>query len=134
MSQQQYAPALPGQLQAYPGQHYPFQQGAAPTWPPRQYAAPYGQGYLELGKLGAVIGLCGAGAANLRRWQAEEVTGSEAMIDTMRTGVATGLATAVAALAASQFRGPLLSLAATLATGTAVMYFLSSEARDRSAV
>ncbi|MCF7992382.1 MAG: magnetosome protein MamC [Thiohalocapsa sp.] len=79
---------------------------------------------VELGKFGAVVGVCGAGAANLHRLQAQQITGSEAVVDTLRTGVAAGLATAAASLVAGQLRSGTLSLAATLVTGAAVMYLL----------
>lgn len=100
----------------------------------RYYLEPYGpmprpttSPCVQMGKLGAVVGLCGAGAANLRRLQHAELGRTEAVVDTLRTGVASGLATASAALVAGQFRSPVLSLLATLATGTAVMYVLSAE-------
>lgn len=79
---------------------------------------------VELGKFGAVVGLCGAGAANLHRLQAEQITPGEAIVDSLRTGAAAGLATAAASLVAGQFRSGTLSLAATLVTGAAVMYLL----------
>lgn len=80
---------------------------------------------IELGRLGAVVGLCGAGAHNLRRLRREEIEPAAAVADTLRVGVASGLATAAAGWVASAFRpASLLALAATLATGTAVMYAL----------
>jgi hypothetical protein len=105
-----------------------FSQPAQPIAPhQRQSTVPNTNSYLELGKLGAVVGLCGAGAANLRRLQADQVSRGEALFDTLRTGVAAGLATATAGLVANQFRAPSLSLLATLATGTAMMYVLNTE-------
>lgn len=80
---------------------------------------------VELGKLGAVVGLCGAGAHNLRRLRRNEIAPGTALTNTLGVGIASGLATASAGLVASAFRpSSLLSLAATLATGTAVMYAL----------
>lgn len=84
----------------------------------------------EAGRFGAVVGLCGAGAVNLRRVQADALGRREAAIDTLRTGVAAGVATAGATLVASQFRGSVLPLLATLATGTALMYAFT--ARDQA--
>jgi hypothetical protein len=81
---------------------------------------------VELGKFGAVVGLCGAGAANLRRLQEDRITRGEAVVDTLRMGAAAGVATAAATMVASQFRSGVLSLAATLVTGGAVMYLLQS--------
>ncbi len=85
-------------------------------------------GLVEMGKLGALVGLCGAGADNLRRVRREEIEPAAALAETLRVGLAAGLATATAALVASPLRpSPPLSLIATLATGTAVMYALSQE-------
>jgi len=84
---------------------------------------------VEMGKIGAVVGLCGAGAANLRRLRKHEMSGGEALVDTLRSGVASGLATATATLVASRFRQAPFSLLATLVTGTAVMYALNAENR-----
>ncbi|MCP5426015.1 MAG: hypothetical protein H6970_13255 [Gammaproteobacteria bacterium] len=87
--------------------------------------------YLEQGKFGAVVGLCGAGAANLRRYQRAEINAGEALLGTLKTGLYTGLATAAAGLVADRFHhSPALTLLATLATGTAVMYALSGDAQE----
>lgn len=80
----------------------------------------------QMAKLGTVVGLAGAGAANLHRLQQGEIASREAALNTLRTGVASGLATAAATLVAGQFRSPTLALAATLLTGTAAMYALNS--------
>ena len=97
-------------------------------WP----STPYTNRYLELGKFGAIVGFCGSSATNLRRVQRDEITGSEALFDSLRTGVAAGLATATASFVANQFRSSFLSMAATLATGTAVMYVLNTESREKT--
>ena len=65
MTQHQYPSAPAGQPRTYPVQGFP--QQAYPIAPRQQSAVPYTNSYLELGKLGAVVGLCGAGAANLGR-------------------------------------------------------------------
>jgi hypothetical protein len=96
----------------------------------RQPLPPALSAYVEMGKIGAVVGLCGAGAANIRRLRREEISGGEVLVATLKTGVASGLATAAATMVASQFRGSTLSLLATLATGTAVMYALGAESRN----
>ncbi len=94
--------------------------------------APYNSSALfQMAKLGTVIGLTGAGAANLHRLQQGEIASSEAALNTLRTGVASGLATAAATLVASQFRNPTLALAATLVTGTATLYALNSPAQPK---
>ncbi len=85
----------------------------------------------EMAKLGTLIGLTGAGAANLHRFQQGEVGSGEAALSTLRTGVASGVATAAATLVASQFRSPALALAATLATGTATMYALNAAGQSK---
>jgi hypothetical protein len=77
------------------------------------YSYPSGGTYVELGKLGAIVGL-------------------EALVGTFKTGVASGIATATASLAGSQFRSSLLSWVATLATGTAVMYALNLESQEKA--
>lgn len=92
---------------------YPVRPGASP--------------YLEAGKFGAVVGLCGAAAANIRALQAERIGTSEALANTLRAGVTAGLATAAASYVASRFSGSLTSLAATVATGTLAMYLLTAE-------
>jgi hypothetical protein len=96
-------------------------------------SATRGNGYLELGKFGATVALCGAAASNLRRVQAEQITVTEAAFDSLRTGVAAGLATAAAGYVANQFRDSTTSLVATLVTGTAMMYFLNTEAQSNPA-
>ena len=110
---------------------YPAGPYAAPQYAPYGYPAPNTS--LAMGKVGAVVGVCGAGALNLHRLQRHEVTGGEAMVDTLRAGVVAGLAAASASYVASQFRTPTLSLLATLATGTAVAYALSGEGRKKPA-
>jgi len=114
-------PAHP-EYSAYAG-HYPAPAGYYASYPG------YHGNYLEQGKFGAVVGLCGAGAVNLRRYLQAEVSGGEAMVNTLKTGLYAGLATAAAGMVASRFRSPSLSLVATVATGTAVMYALTSEPR-----
>lgn len=105
----------------------PMANGQGTPYNPTPYNPPYNPSALfQMAKLGAVIGLAGAGAANLHRLQQGEVASSEAAINTLRTGVASGLATAAATLVASQFRSPTLALAATLVTGTATMYALNT--------
>ncbi len=118
----------PSSLPYYPQQAYPLAPYQRPS------SVPYTNRYLELGKLGALVGLCGAGAANLRRLEADQVTRGEALFDTLRTGVAAGLATATAGFVADQFRSPAISLLATLATGTAMMYIQSTEKTGRAAL
>ena len=126
MTHWHHHPALATQAMPdlHPGSPYPNAAN------PGRVLAPHPNDLLALGKLGAVVGLCGAGAQSLRRLRDEQITGGEALFRTLRTGVAAGLATATAGLVASQFRSPLAALAATLVTGTAVMYVLASQTPD----
>lgn len=136
MTQHPYSSVPPGDHIAQPRAYLQpgFSQPAYPLAPhQRQSTALNANGYLELGKLGAVVGLCGAGATNLRRVQADQVTGGEALFDTLRTGVAAGLATATAGFVANQLRHPAASFLATLVTGTAVMYILNAETTEQAA-
>ncbi len=132
MTQYPYVAAPATQAPTHGQQGYP-QPGHSPTPYSTTLLVPGTNHYLELGKLGAVVGLCGAAAVNLRRMQANEATGAEALLDTVRTGVAAGLATATAGFVANQFRGSIASTVATLATGTAVMYVLNTEAPHKPA-
>lgn len=100
---------------------------------PYHSGVPYNTSALfEMAKLGTVIGLTGAGAANLHRLQQGEVDAGDAALSTLRTGVASGIATAAATLVASQFRSPTLALAATLVTGTATMYALNPTPKPKA--
>jgi len=122
------APQLPaGQPESYHGQ---YSQQAAPLAPQRRPSG-YANQYLALGKIGALVGLCGAGAANLRRLEADQVSRGEALFDTLRTGVAAGLAAATAGFVGDQFRSPAMSLLATLVTGTAMMYIQTTQPSPR---
>jgi hypothetical protein len=113
MSDHHYAAQYPGYASGY-DTYYPLVMGAA--------------------RFGAVVGASGAAAHNLQRMRNEGLTWQQAAADTARVGVLTGAATAAAAAAGSVFhRHPWLSLAATLATGTAVMYLAEDIARRRQA-
>lgn len=105
---------------------------AMPTYPVLYNSTSYSPvAAFQMAKLGTLIGLTGAGAMNLHRYQQGELPPSEAALNTLRTGVASGLATAAATLVASQFRSPTLALAATLVTGTAAMYALNAPAPSK---
>ncbi|MFW5816028.1 MAG: hypothetical protein ACOCVP_04145 [Wenzhouxiangella sp.] len=96
---------------AYPGP-YPM----PPARPQR--------GYYEMARIGAVAGFCGTGARNLYRLQNGDITRAEAALDTLRGSATAGLAAGAASLVASQFRSPVASFLAGIATGTAVVYGL----------
>jgi hypothetical protein len=86
---------------------------------------PFGN-VVEMGKIGAVVGLCGAGAVSLHRLSAGELDQRDALLETLRGGAVAGVATAAATMVGSRVGSGLLSLAATLATGTAVAYALTA--------
>lgn len=88
---------------------------------------------LDAAKTGAVVGASGAAAANLHRLRRQEVGWEDAMANTVKVGFAAGVATGAATAVGRLFMGsPALSLAATLATGTAVMYALNKERENAS--
>lgn len=119
----------------------PYQQPqAAMSWSRQPGYSAYGAAVgpfgnvVEMGKLGAVVGLCGAGAASLHRLQAGELDTRDALLETLRGGAVAGVATAAATLVGARVGSGLLSLAATLATGTAVAYALTAESTPDAAV
>jgi hypothetical protein len=80
---------------------------------------------MNAAKFGAVVGAAGAAACNIRRVREEGLAWQQATLDTAKVALGTGAATAAATAVGSLFqRQPLLGLAATLATGTAVMYVI----------
>lgn len=78
----------------------------------------------EMARIGAVAGLCGTGARNLYRLRNEEITRSEAAMDTLRGSLTAGLAAGAASAVSSGIHNPALRLIAGIATGTAVVYGL----------
>jgi len=82
------------------------------------------RGYYEMARIGAVAGLCGTGARNLYRLRNAEISRSDAVFDTLRGSATAGLAAGAASLVATQFRSPVASFLAGIATGTAVVYGL----------
>jgi len=87
---------------------------------------------LDAAKTGAVVGATGAAALNLHRMRNDQVTWQQALSNTAKVGFTAGLATAAATAVGRIFvRHPVLSLAATLATGTAVMYVLTDQKKEQ---
>lgn len=129
-----YAAGDPQEMQPHMGTGY----GHQPGYPAYGAAGSFGNApfanVVEMGKIGAVVGLCGAAAANLHRLQAGEVDRRGAALDTLRGGAIAGVATAAATLVGSRFGSDLLGLAATLATGTAVVYALTAETPPDTAI
>lgn len=99
----------------------PYAQGMVPYDPARQQ---YDR-LFNAAKFGAVVGATGAAAHNLHRLRRDGISPQQAALNTARAGLGAGAATAAAAAVGGLFgRSAWLSLAATLATGTAVMYVL----------
>lgn len=92
------------------------------------YIDPYDYSVLaNAAKTGAIVGAAGAAAMQLHRYRQEgtswQAAASNTAVGAMQVAVATTAATAVGQMFK---QNSLLSLAATLATGTAVMYALSN--------
>ena len=88
---------------------------------------------LDAAKTGAIVGATGAAAVNLHRARRGEVDWQEGLGNTVKVGFSAGVATAAATAVGHMFaRQPALSLLATLATGTAVMYALNDNDKEES--
>jgi acetate kinase len=86
---------------------------------------------LNAAKTGAAVGATGAAAMNLHRIRRAEIDWQQALGNTVKVGFTAGVATAAAAAVGQMVaRRPLLSLVATLATGTAVMYALNDQQKE----
>jgi len=81
---------------------------------------------LEAAKTGAIIGGTGAAAMQLHKYQQGGMTWQEAATGTVKGAFQVGVAATAATAVGRMFgQNNALSLAATLATGTAVMYVLN---------
>lgn len=103
--------------------------GAQPpgTAPPTEWPI-----LMDAARTGAIVGIAGAAAMNLHRMQREGIPWQAALRSTTEAGLYAGIATAAAtAVGRMAGRNPLLTLAATLTTGTAVMYALTSRRQER---
>jgi len=90
---------------------------------------------LNAAKTGAMIGATGAAALNLHRIRNAESNWRQALVDSARVGLTAGVATAAATAVGRMFaRYPAASMAATFATGTAVMYVLTEQRKERGDV
>ncbi|MCG8425899.1 MAG: magnetosome protein MamC [Chromatiales bacterium] len=86
---------------------------------------------LDAARNGAMVGAAGAAAANLHRMRQQQVDWQEAVRNTAKVGFTAGVATAAATAVGQMFaRNPVLSVVATLATGTAVMYALNKPTKE----
>lgn len=106
--------------------HYPMAYGPYAAGTSGYDANTYQYHHLmNAAKFGAVVGAAGAAAYNIRRMREEGLGWQQATLDTAKVALGAGAATAAATAVGSLFqRQPLLGLAATLATGTAVMYVI----------
>lgn len=95
---------------------------------PSPYVARTARSHYEMARIGAVAGICGAGARNLQRLRHHQIDRSEAAVDTLRAGLTAGLAAGAASVVSSRIRAPALSVIAGIATGTAVVYGLERAA------
>lgn len=81
---------------------------------------------LQTATTGAIVGATGAAAVNLHKLRNDHTDWQTAAKQTAKAGLAAGTATAAATAVGRLFpRSPTLSLLATFATGTAVMYALT---------
>lgn len=116
----------PTPMSPYTGQHmqmYPQTPAYRSEW----------QTLLDAGKTGAVVGTAGAAAMNLHRMRRDGTSLQTALRSTVQAGVNAGIATAAATAVSRMFgHNPTLALAATLTTGTAVMYALTSRGREHA--
>ena len=86
---------------------------------------------MNAARTGAVVGATGAAAMNLHRMRNKGMGWQEAATNTVKAGFTAGVATAAATAVGRMFvRHPALSLAATLAAGTAVMYVLTDQKKE----
>lgn len=82
---------------------------------------------LEAARTGMIVGGAGAAALNLHRMRDHGMGWQAAIGSTLKTSLKAGSATAAASAVGRMFAGnPALAVIATVATGTAVMYALTS--------
>ncbi len=90
---------------------------------------------LNAARTGALIGATGAAALNLQRIRNDESDWRQALTRSAKAGLTAGIATAAATAVGRMFaRYPVVSTAATFATGTAVMYVLNEQRKERGDV
>ncbi len=86
---------------------------------------------LQAAKTGAIVGATGAAAVNLHKLRADQTDWPSALKQTAKAGLAAGAATAAATAVGRLFvRNPALSLLASVATGTAVMYAITAKSKE----
>jgi predicted deacylase len=114
--------------------YYPMQpMQPMPTGDQQQWMQPHYDMNLLMNaaKTGAMIGATGAAAVNLHRMRNDQVNWQQALTQTVKVGLSAGAATAAATAVGRIFSHQrALSLAATLVTGTAVMYVLTGAGKE----
>ena len=116
-------------------QHY-YYQGYPMGYAPEHQTA-YQQELnmlMEAAKTGAIIGGTGAAAYQMHRYHNEGVSWQEAATGTVKGALQVSVAATAATAVGHMFGGnKALSLAATLVTGTAVMYALTKPKEEDNA-
>ncbi|AGA32308.1 hypothetical protein TVNIR_0607 [Thioalkalivibrio nitratireducens DSM 14787] len=88
---------------------------------------------LDAARTGMMVGGAGAAALHLHRMRDQGIGWQEALGSSVKTSLQAGVATAAASAVGRMFAGnPVLAAAATLATGTAVMYALTARQQESS--
>lgn len=111
-----------------PYKHYhQMQNTVTPLTGLSSYIDPYDYSVLvHAAKTGAIVGAAGAAAMQLHRYRQEGTSWRDAASNTAMGAMQVAVATTAATAAGHMFKkNSLLSLAATLVTGTAVMYSLT---------
>lgn len=99
-----------------------------PGFPGLNHTSPerVARGMLQMGAVGALVGVMAAGAGNVRKVQEGTLKREDAIRDTLLTGAKTGVAAGVGTGLASLIgHGPVLPLATMLLAGTAILYGLN---------
>ena len=113
---------------------YQIQNAVTPSAGLSNYIDPYDYRVLaNAAKNGAIVGAAGAAAMQLHQHRQEGTSWKSAASNTAVGAMQVAVATTAATAVGQMFKqNSLLSLAATLATGTAVMYSLT-QTREKSA-
>lgn len=116
----------------YPNPGCPYSGNYYPVQTVQRLRQPDVGVLLDAAKTGVIVGSAGAAAANLLRMRQQEIVWQQALSNTLKTGLSVGVATTAATAVGQVFaQKPLLSLAATLLTGTAVMYALNNLQQEK---
>lgn len=109
----------------YEARYYPVPTG--PVYPPQPQAAPDCAALMRLATTGAIVAGSAAAAQQIRRFQSGTQTPQGALVETTRTAVIGGVATAAASAIASSFSEQGFGrLGLMFLIGTAVVYGIRS--------